>query len=114
MALKKPTITNFFKPCNKEKPSTETSKSSDLSLMDLVNLQPNVVCNSSDKPFHPPKNFKFPEKRFGKETFNQPCQSQWFEDHQWLSSRDCIYFNWVQQLEESIREVQKASKFALP
>ena len=94
MALKKPTITNFFKPCNKEKPSTETSKSSDLSLMDLVNLQPNVVCNSSDKPFHPPKNFKFPEKRFGKETFNRSCQSQWFEDHQWLHydvGRDSLF-----------------------
>ena len=71
MASKKQTITNFFKPCNKEKSGSETSKSSDLSLMDQVNLQLNVVCNSSDKPFHPPKNFKFPEKRFGKETFNR-------------------------------------------
>ena len=34
MASKKQTITNFFKSCNKEKPSSETSKSSDLSLMD--------------------------------------------------------------------------------
>ena len=67
MASKKQTITIFFKPCSKEKPSSETSKSRDLSLMDQANLQPNVVCNSSDKPFHPPKNFKFPEKRFGKE-----------------------------------------------
>ena len=81
---KKQTITNFFKLCYKEKPSSETSKSCDLSLMDQVNLQPNVVCSSSDKPFHPPKNFKFPEKRFGKETFNRSCQSQWFEDHQSL------------------------------
>ena len=84
MASKKQTITNFFKPCNKEKPSSETSKSSDLSLMDQVNLQANLVCNSSDKSFHPPKNFKFPEKRFGKETFNRSYQSQWFEDDQWL------------------------------
>ena len=38
MASKKQTITNFFKPCNKEKSSSETSKSSDLSLMDKVNL----------------------------------------------------------------------------
>ena len=30
MASKKQTITNFFKPCNNEKPSSETSKSSDL------------------------------------------------------------------------------------
>ena len=75
MASKKQTITNFFKPCNKEKSGSETSKSSDLSLMDQVNLQPNVVCNSSDKPFYPPKNFKFPEKRFGKETFNLSYQS---------------------------------------
>ena len=52
--------------------------------MDQVNLQANVVFNSSDKPFHPPKNFKLPEKRFRKETFNRWCQSQWFEDHQWL------------------------------
>ena len=62
--------------------------------MDQVNLQPNVVCNSSDKPFHPPKNFKFPEKRFGKETFNRSCQSQWFEDHQWLHydvGRDSLF-----------------------
>ena len=51
MALKKQTITNFFKPCNKEKSGSETSKSSDLSLMDQVNLQLNVVCNSSDKHF---------------------------------------------------------------
>ena len=36
---------------NKKKPSSETSKSSGLSLMDQVYLQPNVVCNSSDKPF---------------------------------------------------------------
>ena len=69
---------------NKKKPSSETSKSSGLSLMDQVYLQPNVVCNSSDKPFHQSKNFTFPEKRFRKETFNQYCQSQWFEDHQWL------------------------------
>ena len=61
MASKKQTIKKFFKPCNKKKPSSETSKSSDLLLMDQVNLQPNVVCNSSDIPFHPPKNFKFPE-----------------------------------------------------
>ena len=73
MASKKQTITIFFKPCSKEKPSSETSKSRDLSLMDQANLQPNVVCNSSDKPFHPPKNFKFPEKRLGKETFNRSC-----------------------------------------
>ena len=47
MASKKQTITNynFLKPCNKEKPSSETSKSIDLSLMDQVNLQSNVVCN---------------------------------------------------------------------
>ena len=31
MASKKQTITIFFKACNKEKPSSETSKSSDLS-----------------------------------------------------------------------------------
>ena len=42
MASKKQTITNFFKPCNKEKPNNETSKSNDLSLMDQVNLQPNM------------------------------------------------------------------------
>ena len=62
--------------------------------MDQVNLQPNVVCNSSDKPFHPPKNFKFPEKRFGKEIFNRSCQSQWFEDHQSLHydvGRDSLF-----------------------
>ena len=91
---KKKTITNFFKPCNKEKPNSEISKSNNLSLMDQVNLQPNVVCNFSDKPFHPPKNFKFPEKRFGKETFNRSCQSQWFEDHQWLHydvGRDSLF-----------------------
>ena len=63
MASKKQTITIFFKPCNNEKPSSETSKSSDLSLMDQVHLQPNVVCNFFDKPFHPPK--KFSEKRSG-------------------------------------------------
>ena len=73
MASKKQTITNSFKPCNEEKRSSETSKSSDLSLMDQVSLQQNVICNSSDKPFHPPKNFKFPEKRLGKETFNRSC-----------------------------------------
>ena len=84
MASKKQTVTNFFKPCSKEKPSSKTSKSSDLSLMDQVNLQPNVVCNSSNEPFNPPKNFKFPEKQFGKETLNRSCQPQWFEDHQWL------------------------------
>ena len=33
MASKKQTITNFFKPCNKEKPNSETSKSSALLLM---------------------------------------------------------------------------------
>ena len=66
--------------------------------MDQVNLQLNVVCNSSDKPFHPPKNFKFPEKRFGKETFNRSCQSQWFEDHQWLHydiGRDSLFAMFV-------------------
>ena len=75
MASKKQTITSFFKPCNKAKPSSEKFKSSDLSLMDQVNLQPNVVCNSSDKTFHPSKNFKFSEKLFGEETFNGSCQS---------------------------------------
>ena len=66
--------------------------------MDQVNLQPNVVCNSSNKPLHPPKNFKFPEKRFGKETFNRSCQSQWFEDHQWLHydiGRDSLFAMFV-------------------
>ena len=82
--FEKTNYNNFFKPCNKEKLSTETFKSSDLSLMDQVNLQTNVVCNFSDKPFHPSKNFKFPDQRFGKETFNRLCQSQQFEDHQWL------------------------------
>ena len=94
MASKKQTMTNFFKPCNKEKPSSETSKSSDLSLIDQVNLQENLVCNSSNKSFHPPKNFKFPEKRFGKETFNRSYQSQWFEDDQWLHDdvgRDSLF-----------------------
>ena len=71
-------------------------QSSDLSLMDQVNLEPNVVFNSSDKPFHPPKNFNFLEKRFGKETFNRSCQcqSQWFNDHQWLHDdvgRDSLF-----------------------
>ena len=92
MASKKQTMTNFFKPCNKEKPSSETFKSSDL--MDQVNLQPNVVFNFSDKPFHPPKNFKFPEKQFRMETFNRSCQSQWFKDHQWLhydEGRDSLF-----------------------
>ena len=74
--FEKTNYNNFFKPCNKEKLSTETFKSSDLSLMDQVNLQTNVVCNFSDKPFHPSKNFKFPDQRFGKETFNRLCQSQ--------------------------------------
>ena len=62
--------------------------------MDQVNLQPNAVWNSSNKPFHPPKNFKFPEKRFRKETFNQSRQPQWFEDHHWLHydvGRDSLF-----------------------
>ena len=93
--FEKTNYNNFFKPCNKEKLSTETFKSSDLSLMDQVNLQTNVVCNFSDKPFHPPKNFKFPDQRFGKETFNRLCQSQWFEDHHWLHydvGRDSLFW----------------------
>ena len=93
--FEKTNYNNFFKPCNKEKLSTETFKSSYLSLMDQVNLQTNVVCNFFDKPFHPPKNFKFPDQRFGKETFNRLCQSQWFEDHQWLHydvGRDSLFW----------------------
>ena len=74
--------------------------------MDQVNLQPNVVCNSSDKLFHPPKHLKFPEKRFGKETFNRSCQSQWFEDHQWLhydAGKDSL-FRYVCQNSERRKE----------
>ena len=111
--FEKPTITNVFKPCNNEMPSSETSKSSDLSLMDQVNFHPNVVCNSPDKPFHPPKNFKFPEKRFGKETFNQSCQSQWFEDHQWLYydiGRDSL-FCYVCQNSDDQSQLQALEKF---
>ena len=39
-------------------------------------------CDSSDKPFHPGKNFSFPKRKFGSR--NRSCQSKWFENFPFL------------------------------
>ena len=85
MASKR-TITSFFQTSKKSKIDNGSQNTSDnlpnnTVLSDVSREEP---CSSlmSKEQFIPQRNFKFPEKKFGK--FSRSCQHQWFLDFPWL------------------------------
>ena len=64
----------------------------DMSIIATSNLSGHFSSSSTSlallHPYHPPKDYHFPSRKFGKENFERSCQASWFSKYKWLDY-DC-------------------------
>ena len=84
-------IASFFPPTKKKKVDSSednrvvSSSSNIKESLDVSNTKETGRSKVVSKEhFVPPSNFKFPEKKFGNETFRRSCQPKWFVEFPWL------------------------------